>query len=204
MGNPYETLGLKEGATQEEIKKAYRELAKKYHPDQYGNNPLRDLAENKMREINEAYDYLMKKVQNSYNSSNNSTHGTNSNYSHGSGSFSYTDIRRDISVGRYGDAEQKLNSMKMRDAEWNYLYGVIQMQKGFYDSAYTYIQTACSLDPNNLEYRQTLNMINNNNKSYKNTYYKTTRNDDMCDFCIKLWCIDSCCECMGGDLIGCC
>ena len=50
--NPYEVLGLKPGATQEEIKKAYRNLIKQYHPDQYGDNPLKDLAEEKMREIN--------------------------------------------------------------------------------------------------------------------------------------------------------
>ena len=51
-------LGVRDGASQEEIKQAYRELAKKYHPDQYGNNPLKDLAEDKMREINEAYEVL--------------------------------------------------------------------------------------------------------------------------------------------------
>ena len=48
MINPYEVLGIKEGASQDEIKRAYRELAKKYHPDQYGNNPLRNLAEETM------------------------------------------------------------------------------------------------------------------------------------------------------------
>ena len=58
--NPYEALGLKPGASQEEIKKAYRNLIKQYHPDQYGDNPLKDLAEEKMREINTAYDMLTK------------------------------------------------------------------------------------------------------------------------------------------------
>ena len=58
--DPYKVLGIKHGASYDEIKKAYRELAKKYHPDRYQNNPLADLAEEKMREINEAYDELMK------------------------------------------------------------------------------------------------------------------------------------------------
>ena len=58
--NPYEVLGVKEGATEEEIKAAYKELVKKYHPDKYADNPLSDLAEEKMQEINEAYDMLMK------------------------------------------------------------------------------------------------------------------------------------------------
>ncbi len=59
--NPYEVLGLQSGATQAEIKKAYRELVKKYHPDNYANHPLEDLAKEKMQEINEAYDTLTRK-----------------------------------------------------------------------------------------------------------------------------------------------
>ena len=57
--NPYQVLGVTETATDAEIKNAYRELAKKYHPDNYGDNPLADLAEDKMQEINEAYDSIM-------------------------------------------------------------------------------------------------------------------------------------------------
>lgn len=55
MKNPYEVLGIKEGASEEEIRKAYKDLVRKYHPDKYANNPLSDLAEEKMKEINEAY-----------------------------------------------------------------------------------------------------------------------------------------------------
>ena len=58
--NPYEVLGVPEGASEEEIKRAYKELVKKYHPDKYQDNPLSDLAEEKLQEINEAYDMLMK------------------------------------------------------------------------------------------------------------------------------------------------
>ena len=57
--NPYEILGLNPGASEAEIKKAYRELVKKYHPDKYQGNPLADLAEEKLREVNEAYDTLI-------------------------------------------------------------------------------------------------------------------------------------------------
>ena len=61
MNNPYEVLGVKPGASEAEIKAAYKELVKKYHPDKYVDNPLADLAEEKMQEINEAYDALMKR-----------------------------------------------------------------------------------------------------------------------------------------------
>ena len=56
MKDPYEVLGVPHGASEDEIKKAYRELARKYHPDNYANNPLADLAQEKMKEINEAYE----------------------------------------------------------------------------------------------------------------------------------------------------
>ena len=58
MKDPYEVLGVPESATDEEVKRAYRELARKYHPDNYQNNPLADLAEEKMKEINAAYEEI--------------------------------------------------------------------------------------------------------------------------------------------------
>ena len=60
MTDPYTVLGVKPDASDEEVKRAYRELARKYHPDNYQNNPLADLAEEKMKEINEAYDAITK------------------------------------------------------------------------------------------------------------------------------------------------
>ena len=59
MSDPYKVLGVSPTATDEEVKTAYRELAKKYHPDNYANSPLADLASEKMKEVNEAYDQVM-------------------------------------------------------------------------------------------------------------------------------------------------
>lgn len=199
MRNPYEVLEIREGASKEEIKKAYREQVKKYHPDQYGNNPLRDLAEEKLREINEAYDYLM-------NNSASSSGAYGSSYSGDSNGYGdYSEIRRDIQSGNLRAAEDKLNRITSRDAEWNYLMGMLNLRKGWYDNAYNYIVNACNLDPNNFEYRQTLNSLQSRNNSYRQPYYGRNRRDsDFCDVCTTLWCADSLCECFGGDLIGCC
>ena len=76
MTDPYVTLGVSRSASDEEIKKAYRELARKYHPDNYANNPLADLAQEKMKEINEAYSQIEKE-----RSSGSATQGQYSAYS---------------------------------------------------------------------------------------------------------------------------
>ena len=61
MKDPYSILGVSKTATDDEIKAAYRELARKYHPDNYtDDNPLKDLAKEKMQEVNEAYDKITK------------------------------------------------------------------------------------------------------------------------------------------------
>ena len=66
MRDPYNVLGVSQSASDDEVKKAYRELARKYHPDNYQNNPLADLAEEKMKEINEAYDAITKQRAGGY------------------------------------------------------------------------------------------------------------------------------------------
>ena len=60
MNDPYKVLGVSPSASDDEVKKAYREMAKKYHPDQYANTPLAELAGEKMKEVNEAYDTIVK------------------------------------------------------------------------------------------------------------------------------------------------
>lgn len=211
--NPYEVLGLKPGASQDEIKSAYRKLIKQYHPDKYIDNPLKDLAEQKIREINEAYDALSKNSSSntySYGNSNNQSNTTNSstNYSNTSSNTSYEfqEVRKYVNSRNYSAAEQILNSIANRNAEWHFLYGVILLNKGWYDSAYEHVSTAARMEPNNFEYRQVLNSLNQRASNYSNPYYRTTNRNsqDPCDCCMQLWCLDSICECFGGDIISCC
>ncbi|WP_244833108.1 DnaJ domain-containing protein [Clostridium sp. BJN0001] len=206
--NPYEILGVKENSTQDEIKKAYRKLIKQYHPDKYVDNPLKDLAEQKMREINEAYDMLTKNKGQSYNNNNTSSSYSNSSYSGSSygnnETASFASVRNYIQMRNLDAALNELNSISYKSAEWHFLYGVIMANKGWYDSAFDHLNTAVGMDPNNYEYRQTLNSLNRRSNAYQNPYRTVNTNrQDACDCCINLWCLDSICECMGGDLVPC-
>ena len=98
MNDPYKVLGVPRDATDEEIKKAYRELARKYHPDNYVNNPLSDLVEEKMKEINEAYDTIQKERA----ARTTSADGT----SYTSGTYGdYSKVRELINQSRFSEAE---------------------------------------------------------------------------------------------------
>lgn len=209
--NPYTVLGVAENATDDQIKSAYRELAKKYHPDNYQDSPLRDLATEKMKEINEAYDEIqrMRKEGRSYSSSSyGSGHNSGAyNYNSGYTRTNYPDVRNLIRSGRLDDAQTILNGVPAsnRDAEWYFLQGMIHYNKGWTDQAYSYFKTACDMDPSNNEFRQTFNQINRQ-RSYTSSEYNRSANSgcSSCDMCSALCCADACCECMGGDLCRCC
>ncbi len=200
MTDPYKILGVNPNASDDEIKKAYRELAKKYHPDNYVNNPLKDLADEKMKEINEAYDKIVNDRKNGYSGSYSSSNSSNS-------SASFSRVRQLIINANYFDAENILNStpIESRNAEWNYLKGCIAMKRQYYTQAYSYLQRACMLDPQNTEYRQVFDQLQNAQTQYGGFNTSRTGGDcSTCDMCSGLICADCCCECMGGDLIRCC
>ena len=199
MSDPYKVLGVSRDATDEEIKKAYRELARKYHPDNYVNNPLSDLVQEKMKEINEAYDTIQK--QRAGNSSNSNT------YYQSSGNF--YKVRELINSGRVAEAKVILDGVAApdRDAEWNFLMGCVLQKKGWYFDAGRFFETACYMDPDNQEYRMALETFKRNASGYAGTRRTGTNMSggcSTCDMCSTLICADCLCECCGGDLINCC
>lgn len=205
MKDPYQILGVKPGASEDEIKRAYKELVRKYHPDQYRDNPLSSLAEEKLKEINEAYDFLMKGGR-GYNQGDNYDQGSRSNSGQNHGAY-FAQVRQYIVSGNIYEAERILNNISVRSAEWYYLRGLIDLKKGFYQQGYNNVRTAVSMDPGNAEYQQTLRDLMNANTQAGNVYRKnntSSTSDDICKICTCLYAADCCCECLGSDLIACC
>ena len=171
MNDPYQILGVSENASDEEIKKAYRELARKYHPDNYHDNPLADLAQEKMKEINAAYEQITKE-----RASGRRTGGAYGGGSYGYGGYqsyggyggsqSYSgqssvlqQARIAINTGNISRAEALLANYSDHNAEWNFLKGVVCYRRGWMDEALRYYRTAVQMDPGNAEYRQALDYM---------------------------------------------
>ncbi|MBE7022385.1 MAG: J domain-containing protein [Ruminococcaceae bacterium] len=199
MRDPYEVLGLQKGATQEEIKKAYRKLAKKYHPDNYVNNPLADLAAEKFKEINEAYEQLF----GSGASGGQNSHRPGST-SYGGGAGNFAQIRNLINMNRIDEADRELDALQNRTAEWFFLKGSVFMHRGWYSQGLNFIRQAVNMEPHNPEYRSALNQYMNQGRQYRNVGTNMSGSVSPCDCCQGLICADCCCECMGGDFIRCC
>lgn len=194
MRDPYSVLGVSQNASDEEIKKAYRELARKYHPDNYQNNPLADLAEEKMKEINEAYDTITKQrsggggyqgAQSGY-----SSYSGQQQYSSASQNPTYMRVRNMINAGDLGAAERLLYEVNQRDGEWYFLTGSIAYRKGWLDEALQNYSRAVQMEPNNMEYRQALAMMQRGNAGgYRPAGYGTA---SQCDPCTTYLC----CSCL--------
>lgn len=203
MNNPYQVLGVNPSATDEEIKRAYRSLAQKYHPDKYIDNPLASLAEEKLKEINEAYDTITRQRKNGSASGDPYQSYQNNSYTNTTGGAVYNQIRMLIQQRRNDEAISQLDAMSNHDAEWFFLKGMAYYQKGWFDQALNHITTANRMDPSNREYATALARMSGQNQQYR-TGQGNGSNVDMCSCCSNLICADCCCEMMGGDLIPCC
>ena len=213
MFDPYSVLGVSRDASDEEIKKAYRRLSRKYHPDANINNPNKAQAEEKFKEVQQAYDQIMKERE--YGSS--SYGGYNGGGFGGFGGQSaagYQDegsIRRKadynkIQSGHYQEAMNVLSSLKQRNGQWYYLSSIANMGLGNNMNALSDIREAVRLEPDNMQYRMMLQRMESGG-----TWYQEQQNPfggmpaDGDNFCMKLCLANMACSiCCPGSGILCC
>lgn len=209
--NPYEVLGISPNASDDEVKRAYRDMTRKYHPDANVNNPLADLAEEKFKEVQEAYDEIMRQRAQGGYQSNGGYQGGGYSYNSGYGTEQNPQIQavyNYLNARRYPEALNVLNGMNNRDAQWYYLSAVANANMGNNLIARDQVNQAVNMEPNNQQYRRLLNQLEWSGQRYQNNPYGAGygRNTDSCgtgNACCDLWIADALCECMGGDLCPC-
>ncbi len=203
MSDPYKVLNIASTATDDEVKHAYRELARKYHPDNYQNNPLADLAQEKMKEINEAYEQIQRQRKNGAAAAARQSGDSGYSRRYGDGSASGTggselqQVRRAINNNDISLAERLLGACMDHGAEWNFLMGVVCSRRGWMDDARRYLEIACRMDPYNEEYRSALGALGGRGYhpvGYRGAGTMTFGESD----CMRLCAAWSCCVLSGG------
>lgn len=218
MFDPYSVLGVSRNASDEEIKKAYRKLSRKYHPDANINNPNKAQAEEKFKEIQQAYDQIMKERE--YGSSGGASQGGYGGYG-GFGGYGgqsstggYQDeesVRRQaaanyINSGHYREAMNVLSGLQHHNGQWYYLSAMANMGLGNNVNALNDIREAVRLEPNNLQYQMMQQRMEGGG-----TWYQEMQSpfggmpSDGSDYCMKLCLANLFCGlcCPGGGVYFC-
>ena len=210
--DPYSVLGISRDASDEEIKKAYRKLSRKYHPDANINNPNKAQAEEKFKEVQQAYEQIMKEKE----------YGTSGNYNSygGFGGFggqsqsTYQDeeaIRRQAAANyiqsqHFQEAMNVLSSLSQRNGQWYYLSAMANMGLGNNVNAMNDARTAVNMEPDNMQYRMLLQRMEGGG-----SWYQEQQNPfggmpvDGSDYCMKLCLANMVCNlcCPGGGMFCC-
>lgn len=168
-------LGVSRDAGTEEIKKAYRRLSRKYHPDANINNPNKAEAEEKFKQVQQAYKQIMDEKEHGGSSSSGSSYGGGA-YGYGgtgySGGRAYTSDPKMqaaasyINNQRFAEAMNILNEMRDRNGTWYYLHAIANAGLGNNVSAVEDAQMAVNLEPENLEFQRLLQQLSGNGDWY--------------------------------------
>ena len=231
MTDPYQVLGVSRDASTEEIKKAYRTLSRKYHPDANINNPNKAEAEEKFKQVQQAYKQIMEEKENgtsSYSSqgSYGGSYGSggyggsygNGGYGGNYGGYNYGSSTEDAELRaaanylnnmRYQEAMRVLNNISRHNAQWYYLHAIANAGLGNNISAVQDAQTSVNMEPDNMQYRQLLSQLQGGGQWYTDMgqgYGYERAGGDMGKWCCECLAINAMCNCCcyGGRGFYCC
>ncbi len=219
--DPYKILGVPRSATDDEIKKAYRALSRKYHPDANINNPNKDQAEEMFKKVQQAYEQIMKERQygggSAYGSSGQS-YGQNGYGQNGYGSYSgpfgnsYGQRTRQdnepiefqaaanyINAGHFQEACNVLNRMTERNARWYYLSAIANAGIRNQINALEYARKAAEMEPNNMQYQNLVRQLESGGQWYTHRsndfgWGNVRGMDNCCSYMCMCFVCNSCCN----------
>lgn len=203
MLDPYSVLGVSRDASMDEIKKAYRNLSRKYHPDANINNPNKEQAEEKFKQVQQAYDQIVRERE--QGASRNSWYGGFGSQ----GGYQTQDDQRSmemraaanyINAAHYREALNVLNRMQERNGEWYYYHAVASAGAGNTANAMEDARRAVELEPSNMQYQRLYQQLQSGGQWYQNmgSGYGYERSGDGIGNC--------CCQCLCMNMLcpGCC
>ena len=217
--NPYSVLGVNPSATDEEIKKAYRELSKKYHPDANVNNPNKDEYEEKFKEVQAAYTAIMDQRQGKVPGG---TEFWGNGYGYQGQTQSQTQSQDQqymqaavgyIQNGYYKEGLNVLEEVQDRRGPWFYYSAYANYKLGNNAVALEHAKAACAFEPNNFYYALLLNQMQGGEVRYQQRSYQyggnpRSRQNVCAEACATMICINMCCggggAYMGLPILCCC
>ena len=213
MIDPYSVLGVSRDASEEEIKKAYRKLSRKYHPDANINNPNKEQAEEKFKEVQQAYEQIMKERE--YGGAGGYDYGGfggfQGNYQQRTAQNSASEeelhmqaAANYIQQGYYQEAMNVLSGISLHNGQWHYLCSMASMVLGNNLDALSHIQEAVRLEPDNMQYQMLLQRMQQGGRWYgdmQRTY--GGMQVDGGDWCMRMCCASAVCNICGGGTVCC-
>ena len=199
MRDPFSILGVARDTSDDDVKKAYRRLARENHPDKFTDPAERARAEEKMKEINAAYDEIQKIRAGKATGTGASGGGYGYGDPYGGQTYQggnpFITARQLINMRRVAEAAQVLAGVPVegRGAEWHFLMGCIAVNRGHFVDAQQFFDTACGMDPDNFEYRDAQERLRNRGNGFGGGQYTQASTCSCCDICAALACLDCCC-----------
>ncbi len=227
MTDPYKVLGVSQNADMDDIKKQYRSLCRKYHPDANINNPDRDKAEEKFKEIQDAYHRIVKEREQgisggygeagagsgnayddpfgfgSFGFGGFGAYGNRNTGSYGNGTDYISAAANYVAAGRYREALNTLSNVEPEDrtADWYYYSSAANMGMGNNIAALEHARTAVRMNPSDPKYTRLLDALESGGRWYagrRADYGDFSNMSRICLYCLALQC------CTGGSGILCC
>lgn len=205
MVNPYEVLGVPENASMDEIKKAYRKLSRLYHPDANINNPNKKQAEEKFKQVQEAYNQIITARERGETGGYGGFYGQSGQTSYGNDeeAIKMQAAANYINSRHFREALNVLNGMGVRNAQWYYMRAVAHAGLGSNVNALEDAREALRRDPQNARYRMLVSQLESGGQWYQTmgSGYGYERPDEnmgnCCWQCLlaNLLCNCCCCRC---------